>query len=44
VIFLTDQTVDVTISDGTVHLPENMGEETAEFIMVEFKDRDAFQK
>jgi hypothetical protein len=61
VIFLTDQTFDFPIpdgtggpasvpagalgcSDGTVHLPENVGEETAEFIMVEFTDRDAFQK
>jgi hypothetical protein len=31
-------------SDGTVHLPENIGEETAEFIMVEFKDRETFQR
>jgi hypothetical protein len=60
VIFLTDQTFNFTIPDGTtepasvpagslgcsdgnVHLPENIGEE-AEFIMVEFKDRAAFQK
>jgi hypothetical protein len=60
VVFLTDQSFNFTIpdgstepaavsagalgcSDGTVHLPENLGED-AEFIMVEFKDRDAFQK
>jgi hypothetical protein len=30
-------------SDGNVHLPENTDQE-AEFIMVEFKDREAFQK
>ena len=30
-------------SDGNVHLPENTAKE-AEFIMVEFKDRTAFQK
>jgi len=60
VIFLTDQTFNFTIPDGTtepasvpagalgcsdgnVHLPENIAE-AAEFIMVEFKDRSAFQK
>jgi hypothetical protein len=60
VIFLTDQTMNFTIpdgstepasvpagalgcSDGNVHLPENTANE-AEFIMVEFKDRTAFQK
>jgi hypothetical protein len=60
VIFLTDQTFNFTIpdgstdpasvpagalgcSDGNVHLPENIAAE-AEFIMVEFKDRAAFQK
>lgn len=60
VIFLTDQSFNFTIpdgstepasvsagalgcSDGNVHLPENLGED-AEFIMVEFKDRNAFQK
>ena len=60
VIFLTDQTFNFTLPDGTtepasvpagalgcsdgnVHLPENIGRE-AEFIMVEFKDRPAFQK
>ena len=61
VIFLTDQTFNFTIPDGTtepasvpagavgcsdgnVHLPENIGKETAEFIMVEFKDRATFQR
>ena len=61
VIFLTDQTFNFTIpdgstepasvsagalgcSDGNVHLPENIGKDTAEFIMVEFKDRSAFRK
>jgi hypothetical protein len=61
VIFLTDQTFDFTLPDGTtepasvpagalgcsdgnVHLPENIGREAAEFIMVEFKDRSTFQK
>jgi hypothetical protein len=61
VIFLTDQTFNFTIPDGTtdpasvpagalgcsdgnVHLPENIGKEAAEFIMVEFKDRATFQK
>ena len=61
VIFLTDQTFNFTIpdgstdpasvpagalgcSDGNVHLPENIGREAAEFIMVEFKDRSTFQK
>lgn len=60
VIFLTDQTFNFTIpdgstdpasvpagavgcSDGNVHLPENIGSD-AEFIMVEFKDRQTFQK
>jgi len=60
VIFLTDQTMNFTIPDGTtepasvpagalgcsdgnVHLPENIGED-AEFIMVEFKDRQTFHK
>jgi hypothetical protein len=60
VIFLTDQTFDFTIPDGTtepasvpagalgcgdgnIHLPENIAAE-AEFIMVEFKDRERFQK
>jgi hypothetical protein len=61
VIFLTDQTFNFTIpdgstepaevpagalgcSDGNVHLPENIGKEAAEFIMVEFKDRTTFRK
>ena len=61
VIFLTDQTFNFTVpdgstepasvpggalgcSDGNVHLPENIGREAAEFIIVEFKDRLAFQK
>jgi hypothetical protein len=61
VIFLTDQTFDFTVpdgstepasvpagalgcSDGNVHLPENIGKEAAEFIMVEFKDRTTFRK
>ena len=61
VIFLTDQTFNFTIPDGTtepasvpagalgcsdgnVHLPENIGKEAAEFIMVEFKDRSTFRK
>jgi hypothetical protein len=60
VIFLTDQTFNFTLPDGTtapaevpagalgcgdgnVHLPENIGGD-AEFIMVEFKNRDRFQK
>jgi hypothetical protein len=60
VIFLTDQTFNFTIPDGTtspasvpagalgcsdgnVHLPENIAAD-AEFIMVEFKDRETFQK
>ena len=61
VIFLTDQTFNFTIpdgstepaevpagalgcSDGNVHLPENIGKEAAEFIMVEFNDRSTFRK
>ncbi len=61
VIFLTDQTFNFTVPDGStdpasvpagalgcgdgnVHLPENIGDEAAEFIMVEFKDRTTFQK
>lgn len=60
VIFLTEQTMNFTLPDGTtdpasvpagalgcsdgnVHLPENIAGE-AEFIMVEFKDRETFQK
>jgi len=30
--------------DGNVHLPENIGKEAAEFIMVEFKNRQAFRQ
>lgn len=30
--------------DGNVHLPENIADEAAEFIMVEFKDRATFRK
>ena len=60
IIFLTDQTFNFTLPDGTtepastpagalgcsdgnVHLPENIAGD-AEFIMVEFKDRQTFQK
>lgn len=60
VIFLTDQTFNFTIPDGTtepasvsagalgcsdgnVHAAENI-EDEAEFIMVEFKDRQTFRK
>ena len=59
-IFLTEQTMNFTLPDGTsepasvpagalgcsdgnVHLPVNIGPD-AEFIMVEFKDRQTFQK
>jgi len=31
-------------SDGNVHLPQNIGSAAAEFIMVEFKDRDTFRR
>ena len=61
VVFLTDQTFNFTIPDGTtepatvpagalgcsdgnVHMPENIGDEDAEFIMVEFKDWATFRK
>ena len=61
VIFLTDQTFDFTLPDGTtepasvpagalgcgdanVHLPENITAEGAEFIMVEFKNRETFRR
>jgi hypothetical protein len=61
VVFLTDQTFNFTLpdgttapasvprgalgcGDGTVHLPENIGAEAAEFIMVEFKNRDTFRR
>jgi hypothetical protein len=30
--------------DGNVHLPQNIGAEAAEFIMIEFKNRDVFGK
>ena len=30
--------------DGNVHLPENIGPEAAEFIMMEFKNRETFRK
>jgi hypothetical protein len=60
VVFLTDQTFDFTLPDGTtepasvpagalgcgdgnVHLPENTQDSAAEFIMMEFKDRERFQ-
>jgi hypothetical protein len=59
VVFLTEQTFDFTLPDGTtapasvpagalgcgdgnVHLPENIGA-AAEFIMFEFRDRQAFR-
>jgi hypothetical protein len=59
VIFLTDQTFNFTLPDGTtepasvpagalgcgdgnVHLPENIAAD-AQFIMVEFKNRDTFR-
>jgi len=61
VVFLTDQTFNFTLPDGTtepasvpggalgcsdgnVHLPQNIGPAAAEFIMVEFKDRDTFRR
>ena len=61
VIFLTDQSFNFTLPDGTtepasvpagalgcgdgnVHLPENIGAEAAEFIMVEFKNRASFRQ
>ena len=60
VIFLTDQTFNFTLPDGTtapasvpagalgcgdstVHLPDNIAAGAAEFIMVEFKDRQRFR-
>ena len=59
VVFLTDQTFNFTLPDGTtepasvsagalgcgdanVHLPQNITKEAAEFIMVEFKNREVF--
>lgn len=61
VVFLTDQTFNFTLPDGTtepasvsagalgcgdgnVHLPQNITSAAAEFIMVEFKDRETFRK
>jgi hypothetical protein len=58
-VFLTDQTFDFTLPDGTTapasvpedalgcsdanaHLPENIGRD-AEFIMIEFKNRERFK-
>ena len=60
-IFLTDQTFDFAVPDGTggpasveagalgcsdgnVHLPHNISDKPAEFIMVEFKGRDRFRQ
>ena len=60
-VFLTDQTFNFTLPDGTtepasvpagalgcgdgnVHLPENIGGEAVEFIMMEFKDRETFRR
>lgn len=61
VVFLTDQTFNFTLPDGStapasvsagalgcgdgnVHLPENTTTESAEFIMVEFKNRETFRR
>jgi hypothetical protein len=61
VVFLTDQTFNFTLPDGTsepatvpagalgcgdanVHLPENIGKDAAEFIMIEFKNRETFRR
>jgi hypothetical protein len=61
VVFLTDQTFNFSLPDGTtepasvsagalgcgdgnVHLPENISTAPAEFIMIEFKNRETFQK
>jgi hypothetical protein len=60
-VFLTDQTFNFTLPDGTtepatvpagalgcsdanVHLPDNITRQAAEFIMIEFKDRERFRK
>ena len=60
VVFLTDQTFNFSLPDGTsepasvsagqlgcgdgnVHLPHNIDKAAAEFIMVEFKDRETFR-
>jgi hypothetical protein len=59
-VFLTDQTFNFTLPDGTtepasvqagqlgcgdanVHMPENIEPTEAEFIMIEFKDRQRFR-
>ena len=61
VVFLTDQTFNFSLPDGTtepasvsagalgcgdgnIHLPENISTVSAEFIMIEFKNRETFQK
>jgi len=61
VVFLTDQTFNFSLPDGTtepasvsagalgcgdgnVHLPENISTVPAEFVMIEFKNRETFQK
>ena len=61
VVYLTDQTFNFTLPDGTsepasvpagalgcgdgnVHLPQNIEANAAEFIMVEFKDRETFRR
>jgi hypothetical protein len=61
VVFLTDQTFNFTLpdgttepaavpggalgcGDGTIHLPENIGADAAEFIMIEFKGRQTFRR
>ena len=61
VVFLTDQTFNFTLPDGTtepasvpagalgcgdgnVHLPENISSVAAEFIMIEFTNRETFQQ
>jgi hypothetical protein len=60
VVFLTDQSFNFTLPDGTtepasvpagalgcgdgnVHLPENIAGR-AEFVMIEFKDRERFRR
>jgi hypothetical protein len=60
VVYLTDQTFNFTLPDGTtepasapagalgcgdgnIHLPQNIGQDAAEFIMIEFKNRDRFR-
>ena len=61
VVFLTDQTFNFSLPDGTtepasvpagalgcgdgnVHLPQNISSAAAEFVMIEFKNRETFQK